>query len=114
VTTTAETLVLLVGLSKLHSLIQKICAGLWLNACSYPAVTLWLPAYLVTSGSRLSYVIGAEGLAVGMELILFLGVFGGPPGVATGASRARDCYAIIAANACSFVVGEVLTIARWW
>jgi len=115
VTAAVETLVLIICLSKRHSVGQRIGAGIWLNACSYPAVVLTLPRYLLVPGSRWLYVTGAEGFAVGFELLLFFAFFG--TRLDTRFSRAgrwRDGFAIVFANLCSFLVGEVLTVAGMW
>jgi len=115
VTAVVEALVLITCLSKRHSVVQRIGAGIWLNACSYPAVVLSLPWYLLVPGSRWLYVSVAEGFAVGVELLLFFAVFGdrSDAGFAR-AGRWRDGFAIVFANFCSFLVGEVLTVAGMW
>ena len=41
-----ETPILLLGLSRRHSFKQKLFAGVWLTACTYPIVVLVLPLLL--------------------------------------------------------------------
>jgi len=115
VTAAVETIVLTICLSNRHSVLQRIGAGIWLNACSYPAVVLALPRYLIVPGSRWLYVTVAEGFAVGVELLLFFAVFGNRPVARfSRARRWRDGFAIVFANLCSFLVGEVLSVAGMW
>ena len=107
-----ETPVLLVGLSRRHSLKRKLLAGLWLTACTYPIVTLVLPL-LFAPERRVLYLLVAETFAPVAECILFWLAFGqtessGRPGMW------RDFIAIIVANLASFGVGEVFNAWAWF
>jgi len=89
--------VLLVGLSREHSLRTKIFAGIWLTACTYPIVVLTLPGI-----TGRYYLPIAETFAPVAECILF----------ATLVKRWtwRDMAAVVAANLASFGVGELLIV----
>ena len=87
-----ETPVLLVGLSRQHSLRTKIFAGLWLTACTYPIVILTLPPL-----TGRFYLPVAETFAPAAECILFATV--------TKDWSWRDMAAITVANLASFLIG---------
>jgi hypothetical protein len=57
-----ETPVLLIGLSKRHSIKRRLIAGVWLTACTYPIVVLVLPPLFVNT-SRAGYLVVAETFA---------------------------------------------------
>ncbi len=93
-----ETPILVLGLSKRHSLKRRILSGFWLTACTYPIVVLVLP--LVFAGfSRAVFLIVAETFAPIAECLLFWLAFGGGPG------KWRDFLAIVIANLASFIAG---------
>ena len=94
-----ETPILFFGLSRHHSKRQRIAAGVWLTACTYPIVTLVLPL-LFENYSRATYLLVAETFAPVAECVLFWLAFG---------KRAtwRDFGAIVLANLASFLLGEV-------
>lgn len=99
-----ETPVLLIGLSRRHSIARRLFAGVWLTACSYPVVVLVLPTLIP---DRTPYLWVAETLAPASEIALFLWLF------ADGRSTRdrsiwRDALAILAANLASFLAGELL------
>src|SRR5688572_27943121 len=107
-----ETPILLVGLSKRHSLKRRLIAGVWLTACTYPIVVLVLPLLLANS-SRALYLVIAETFAPVAECILFWLAYGkseelGKP------SMWRDFAAIVVANLASFLAGEVLNAYGWF
>jgi hypothetical protein len=107
-----ETPILVIGLSRRHSLKRKLLAGIWLTACTYPIVTLVLPV-LFSSKSRTLYLIVAETFAPVAECVLFWLAFGEkkyPGGFATW----RDFGAIIIANLASFGLGEVMNHWQWF
>ena len=107
-----ETPVLLIGLSKRHSIKRRLIAGFWLTACTYPIVVLVLPPLFVNT-SRATYLIVAETFAPVAECILFWLAYGernqlGKP------SMWRDVATIIVANLASFGFGEVLNTYGWF
>jgi hypothetical protein len=54
-----ETPVLLIGLSRRHSIKRRLVAGVWLTACTYPIVVLVLPL-VFANYSRALYLTIAE------------------------------------------------------
>ena len=94
-----ETPVLFFGLSHHHSKRQRIAAGIWLTACTYPIVTLVLPL-LFENYSRAAYLVVAETFAPVVECILFWLAFG-------KRTTWRDLGVIVLANLASFVAGEI-------
>lgn len=116
-TVAVETPVLVVGLSRRHGLGRRLFCGVWLTACSYPIVVLVLPPILWARFGELPYVVTAELVAVGLEVLLFWLAFGpraGQPGAAEPQGLVRDLAAIVAANAASFLLGETLQAAGVW
>lgn len=107
-----ETPVLLLGLSARHSWRDRLFAGLWLTACTYPVVYLLLPAWIDIRESRLLYLMVAETFAPVAECILFWVAFGKRELWATP-SMWRDFAAITLANLASFGGGELLHQAGW-
>jgi hypothetical protein len=111
VTVCIELPILLLFLSKQHSLRTRLFAGFWLNACSYPVVVLALPMLLP---SRTVYLWVAEIFAPLSECLLFWLAFQPRkttpenPGVTV-----RDCVVIVCANLASFGIGEVLYGVGW-
>lgn len=107
-----ETPVLVLGLSRRHSLKRKLFAGAWLTACTYPIVTLVLPL-IFAEHSRTLYLLVAETFAPVAECALFWLAFGereylGQP------SMWRDFGTIIIANLASFGIGEVMNAWQWF
>jgi hypothetical protein len=108
-----EAPVLLVGLSRRHSLPRRLLAGFWLTACTYPIVILVLPQLIwLPLGDRgyWPYVTVAEIFAPAAECLLFWLAFWklAPAPLPAGNSRRdliRDMLAIIAANLTSFIAG---------
>jgi len=107
-----ETPVLLVGLSEHHSFARKLCAGVWLTACTYPIVTLVLPLIFMDR-SRTLYLIIAETFAPVAECVLFWLALGSSEEVGK-ASMWRDFAAIVVANLASFLGGELLNAHHWF
>jgi hypothetical protein len=103
-----ETPVLLVGLSKRLSFRQRLFAGLWLTACTYPIVVLVMPL-LFSSQPRYLYLLAAETFAPVAECLLFWLAFRGRTG-----EWARNFAVIVLANLLSFAAGEALNLARWF
>ena len=106
ITIAIETPVLVVGLSRRHTLRRRILAGIWLTACTYPVVTLVLPLLMVNY-SRAVYLLVAEIFAPVAECILFWLAFGSAAEVGRK-SMWRDFAAIVAANLASFAAGEII------
>jgi hypothetical protein len=107
-----ETPVLLIGLSKRHSIKRRLIAGAWLTACTYPIVVLVLPP-LFANTSRATYLIVAETFAPVAECILFWLAYG-ERNEWEKISMWRDFATIIVANLASFGIGEVLNAYGWF
>lgn len=101
-----ETPVLLVGLSRRYSWRQKLLAGFWLTACTYPIVVLVMPPLLVPWAGRNAYLAVAETFAPLAECLLFRAAFS----ASESANRRvawRDYAVIVLANLLSFGAGEL-------
>jgi hypothetical protein len=107
-----ETPILCVGLSPRHPLSRKLLAGVWLTACTYPIVTLFLPL-LFSPNSRGLFLLVAETFAPAAECALFWLAFGQAAPVGQGPTR-RDFITIVIANLASFGVGEVMNHFEWF
>jgi hypothetical protein len=107
-----ETPILLVGLSRRHSFKQKLFAGVWLTACTYPIVVLVMPLVFANT-SRAIYLIVAETFAPVAECILFWLASGKAEELGTR-SMWQDFAAIVVANLASFLGGEVLNAYGWF
>jgi len=107
-----ETPVLLIGLSKRHSIKRRLIAGVWLTACTYPIVVLVLPPLFVNT-SRATYLIVAETFAPVGECILFWLAYGARKELGKP-SMWRDLATIIVANLASFGVGQVMNAYGWF
>ena len=94
-----ETPILLLGLSRHHSIKRRLLAGIWLTACTYPIVVLVLP--LVFDQSRTLYLSVAETFAPVAECLLFWAAFGKE-------TRWRDFGVIVVANLASFLIGALI------
>src|SRR2546429_7243654 len=106
-----ETPILIIGLSRRHSIKRRLFAGVWLTACTYPIVVLVMPL-LFGNASRTIYLIVAETFAPVAECILFWLAYGETEQVGK-ASMWQDFAAIIVANLASFLGGEVLNAYGW-
>ena len=101
-----ETPVLVIGLSARHPLRDRLFAGLWLTACTYPIVVLVFP-YLIWP--RLGYgacVAVSETFAPVAECTLFWLAFGNPQ-ERFRRSMCQDLIAIVIANLASFLIGKL-------
>lgn len=107
-----ETPVLLVGLSRRHSVKRRLLAGVWLTACTYPIVVLVLPTIFVNS-SRALYLLVAEVFAPAAECTLFWLAYGESELLGTK-SMWQDLAVIVLANLASFLGGEVLNAYGWF
>jgi hypothetical protein len=111
-TVVIETPVLLIGLSRSLTLKQRLFAGFWLSACTYPIVVLVLPL-LFASSTRGLYLLVAETFAPVAECALFWVVFRKylEPGWDT---LLRNLVVVVVANLLSFGVGEIFNSSRWF
>lgn len=106
-TISVETTVLLVGLSRRHSLLRKLLAGVWLTACTYPVVWYVIPSFLDPGEQRLPYLLIAETFAPAAECLIFWFAFiRGLP--RDRRATVRDMLVIVLANLASFGVGEAV------
>ena len=106
-TVAIEVPVLLVGLSRRHPLRDRLVAGLWLTACTYPLVVLVFPYVIWDPFGRPVYLALAETFAPLAECVLFWVVYGRREEWFRW-GMVRDFLVIIAANAASFILGECL------
>ncbi len=104
ITILIETPILLIGLSKQHSLPVRFFSGVGLTAFTYPIVVLVLPILLLPYG-QVMYLTVAEIFAPVAECLLFLSVFGNNASDKNTRVSYRDCGAIILANVASFLIG---------
>ena len=95
-----ETPILLLGLSRHHSIKRRLLTGIWLTACTYPIVVLVLPLVLETQ-PRTVFLLVAETFAPLAECLLFWLAFGKE-------SKWRDYGVIVAANLASFLIGLLI------
>lgn len=102
-----ETPVLLAGLSPRHSLRDRLFAGVWLTACTYPIVVLVLPLWIDTEHSWTLYLWVAETFAPVAECALFWAAFGRRDLLGSW-SMWRDFAVITLANLTSFGLGELV------
>jgi hypothetical protein len=107
-----ETPILVLGLSRRHSLTRKLFAGVWLTACTYPIVTLVLPL-IFAQHSRTLYLLVAEIFAPVAECTLFWLAFGEREQLGR-LCMWRDFGAIIVANLASFGIGEAMNAWQWF
>ena len=106
-TVAIEIPVLLVGLSTRHPLRDRLVAGLWLTACTYPIVVLVLPYVVWVPLGRFVYLLAAETFAPLAECGLFWLVYGNRSD-RFRRGMFRDFAAIVAANLASFILGNFL------
>ncbi len=106
-TVAIETPILLAGLSKYHRLRDRLLAGIWLNACSYPIVVLVFPYVVWAPFGRGAYLAVAETFAPLAECTLFWLAFGSPK-ERFRRSMFQDFATIVVANLASFLIGV------WW
>jgi hypothetical protein len=117
-TVAIETPILYLALSRRHPMRDRIIAGLWLTAVTYPIVVVAMPLLFgdLEIGSippRITYLVIAETFAPAAECGLFyLAYIRGrvfpDPSLAPADRRAtlRDFAAITIANLASFGIGE--------
>ena len=107
-----ETPILLLGLSGFYRFRDRIIAGFWLTAFSYPIVILVLFPLMNQGFHRWQYLAVAEVYAPVSECLLFWFAYEQPSQV-DRKSIIRDMGTIVLANLCSFVVGELLGRSGW-
>jgi hypothetical protein len=112
VTILIETPILLLGLPKKLTTMQKMLCGIWLTACTYPIVVLVLPAVFFGE-PRWQYLAVAEVFAPVAECAIFWLAFRSKRPL-SGSDWARSFAAIVVANLASFGLGEVLNYYRWF
>ncbi|MFT7644205.1 MAG: hypothetical protein ACI9G1_005971 [Pirellulaceae bacterium] len=105
VTIAIETSVLLVALSASHKIKDRLIAGVWLTACTYPIVVLVMPNFFADfNESYWLYLLVAEVFAPLAECLLFTAVF--HTADTNRGDRVRDFAAIVGANLASFLIGH--------
>jgi hypothetical protein len=107
-----ETPVLCIGLSPRHSVLRRIVAGIWLTACSYPIVMLFLP-HFINPANRLLFLGVAETFAPISECIIFWMMFGSREEFGKR-SMYRDFAVIVLANLMSFGFGQIFSQYMKW
>ncbi|HEX8072298.1 MAG TPA: hypothetical protein VF546_20300 [Pyrinomonadaceae bacterium] len=111
-TVAVETPVLLAGLPRRLPFRQRLFAGLWLTACTYPVVVLVLPI-LFADAPRGVYLLVAETFAPAAECALFWLAF--RRRLDAGAGTWLRCFAVVVlANLLSFAAGELLNAVSWF
>lgn len=95
-----ETPILLLGLSRHHSIKRRLLSGIWLTACTYPIVVLVLPLVLINQ-PRAVFLLVAETFAPVAECLLFWAAFGKE-------TKWRDLGVIVLANLASFLIGALI------
>jgi hypothetical protein len=106
-TVAIELPVLCLGLSRRHALRDRIVAGLWLTAVTYPIVVIVLPLAVGPTASRLFYLALAETFAPAAECGLFYLAYI-RSAVRNDQATVRDLGTIVLANLASFAFGELL------
>ena len=107
-----ETPILCLGLSARHSWKDRVLAGIWLTACTYPIVALALPLIMMPVCARWTYLAVGETFAPVAECALFWAAFG----LREERGRVwmwRDLSVIVLANLASFFVGELSGFGDW-
>ena len=107
-----ETPILLIGLSRRHSIKSRLFAGVWLTACTYPIVVLVMPL-MFANVSRVIYLAVAETFAPVAECILFWLAYGNSEELGKR-SMWQDLATIVVANLASFLGGEILNAYGWF
>lgn len=106
-TVAVEAPILLIGLSRRHRWRNRLFAGVWLTACTYPVVILVLPLLVWQPAGRGVYLAVAETFAPVAECLLFWLALGDRQ-ERFRPSMWRDFVAIVVANLASFLLGEWL------
>jgi hypothetical protein len=106
-TVAVETPVLLLALSRRHSLARRLFAGVWLTACTYPVVWYVIPHFFDPVEERGWYLLVAETFAPLAECLTFWAAFVWGRSDDRRATL-RDLAAVVLANLASFGLGELL------
>jgi hypothetical protein len=106
ITISIETVILVLLLSRRHSMRVRLFSGIWLSACTIPVVWLVLPS-LFEPTDRWRFLLVAEALAPISECTIFWFGFISSREKSRWAT-VRDFVAIATANLCSFGFGEML------
>ena len=112
ITVLIEAPVLVFGLSKNFTFRQRLFAGFWLTACTYPIVVLVLPI-LFADSSRFLYLLVAETFAPVAECTLFWFAFRNQLNN-DFKTKLRNFAVITLANLLSFGIGEILNAVSWF
>ncbi len=107
-----ETPILCVGLSARHSWKDRVLAGLWLTACTYPIVSLALPLLMMPTYPRWAYLAVGETFAPVAECALFWAAYGSRE-ERWKPSMWRDLGVIVLANLASFLIGDLSGFGEW-
>jgi hypothetical protein len=107
-----ETPVLLVGLSLRHPWTDRLLAGIWLTACTYPIVSVALPLLMLPACPRWAYLAVSETFAPVAECALFWLAYGSAA-QRWKRSMWQDLVAVVAANLASFLIGEYTPLGSW-
>jgi hypothetical protein len=108
-----EAPILYFGLSRRHAVLDRVIAGFWLTAVTYPIVVIVLPLWigdreLFGLDSRTIYLTIAETFAPAAECGLFYAAYIRPRATADRLATLRDFGVIIVANLASFLVGGMV------
>jgi hypothetical protein len=109
ITIAVETALLILLLSRRHSMRIRLFAGVWLSSCTIPVVWLVLPQ-LFEPTDRWRFLLIAETFAPIAECTIFWFTFILQQERDRRAT-VRDFAAIVIANLCSFGMGELLFMA---
>jgi hypothetical protein len=107
ITIAIETPILVAGLSRRHPVMNRIFAGVWLTACTYPFVWIVFPLLIDRKTNGTLYMIVAETFAPVAECLLFWVAFGNAQ-PRTRANFVRDMAVVILANLASFGAGLLI------
>jgi hypothetical protein len=99
--------VLVIGLSRRHSIRDCLFAAIWLNACSYPVVFFVFPELFPPQSEYVKYIVTAEVFAPLSECLLFWLAFIRSRPWSRGATI-QDMAVVVLANLTSFGVGKLL------
>jgi hypothetical protein len=112
-TISIETPVLLVGVSRRHPIRNRLFAGVWLTACTYPILWLVLPQLIDPAEHRTLYLAIGETFVPIAECFLFWLAFGKTEPRSRRAT-VRDMAAVTLANLLSFALGELFSNTIGW
>lgn len=110
ITISIETPVLFVGLGNRYSAKEKLFAGAFLTACSYPFVTIFFPMIWNPYEQYTTYMTVSEIFAPLSECAIFAWIFHQRKSLSKKA-RAWDMFVVILANLISFLAGELMKAA---